>query len=158
MVFVTITVIVVFILRSSAYFDRFVLSQKREYSTALSILFPSTISQRNRITIDQQFVSCSLLAIQWKTHTHTQELVMFHIVKLDKHILHAHTYTSISSDSNSWKRNREREKFTFMVSFICLFEVDVRYMFSSLKKKVFFFSSLSLSSSLFETSQLSVVC
>ena len=38
MVFVAITVIVVFILRSSAYFDRFVLSHKRAYSTALDSL------------------------------------------------------------------------------------------------------------------------
>lgn len=63
MVFVAITVIVVFILRSSAYFDRFVLSHKRAHSTALNSLL---LLKCNRITIGRQFVSLFALLFNEK--------------------------------------------------------------------------------------------
>ncbi len=75
-----------FIRRSLSYFDRFVLSHKREHIVPLSILFSSSpISQQYRHIIESPSTGdLSLIRFLFnKKKKKTQ--AMLHIVKLDKH-------------------------------------------------------------------------
>lgn len=101
-----------------SYFDRFVLSYKREHSAAFdSLLFFYflTISTHNRITI---------FLIRFLFDKKKMQ-AMLHVVKLDKHTWHVHTYMRqshiIVTDERKKKRIRGDKKIKFMVFNICVF-------------------------------------